>query len=172
MKRNIILTIWLAGASAAVYAQGQGGIHSDVIKTGEKPSIAVPDFRGSGDAQKFMGVFNTTLFNDLSGSGQLKMIPKTLYPVQAPQQPSDFKPPVNGQSQGLWLTDWSGPPPNANYLAFGYTAAQSNQIVLYGFLYDVHQANPGSAQLIGKSILARWMKRARARWRRNSRPTS
>ena len=56
-------------------------------------SIAVPDFRGSGDAQNFMGVFNSTLFNDLSDSGQLKMIPKTLYPMQVPQQPSDFRPP-------------------------------------------------------------------------------
>ncbi len=41
---------------------------------------------------------------------------------------------MNGQSQGPWLTDWSGPPPNANYLAFGYTAVQNNQIVLYGWL--------------------------------------
>ena len=73
--------------------------------------------------------------------------------MQVPQQPADFRPPVNGQSQGPWLTDWSGPPPNANYLAFGYTAAQNNQIVLYGWLYDVRQANPGSAQLIGKVYL-------------------
>ncbi len=50
-------------------------------------------------------------------------------------------------------TDWSGPPPNANYLAFGYTAVQNNQIVLYGWLFDVRQANPSSAQLIGKVYL-------------------
>ena len=132
---------------------GAQQISTTIKGHGENPSIAVPDFRGSGDAQNFMSVFNTTLFNDLSGSGQLKMIPKTLYPVQAPQQPSDFKAPVNGQSQGLWLSDWSGPPPNANYLAFGYTATQNNQIVLYGFLFDVRQANPGSAQLIAKVYL-------------------
>jgi TolB protein len=147
MKRNILFTILIAIASAAVYAQGQGGIKSDVVKTGEKPSIAVPDFRGAGDVQKFMSVFNSTLFNDLSSSGQLKMIPKTLYPVQVPQQPSDFR------QGGPSLADWSGPPPNANYLAFGYTAVQSNQIVLYGFLFDVRQANSGSAQLIGKVYL-------------------
>ena len=78
------------------------------------------------------------------------MIPKTLYPTQVPQRPADFRPPVNGQSQGPWLTDWSGPPLNANYLAFGYTAVQNNQIVLYGWLYDVRQTSPSSAQLIGK----------------------
>ena len=51
------------------------------------------------------------------------------------------------------MADWSGPPPNANYLAFGYTATQNNQIVLYGFLFDVRQANPSSAQLIAKVYL-------------------
>jgi TolB protein len=150
MKRTIVLASIVFGIAAFAVAQQ---INTTINGRGEKPSIAVPDFRGSGDAQNFMGVFNTTLFGDLSNSGQLKMIPKTLYPTQVPQQPSDFKPPVNGQSQGLWLTDWAGPPPNANYLAFGYTAVQSNQIVLYGYLFDVRQANPGSAQLIGKVYL-------------------
>jgi len=150
MKRIFFLNSVLLGVAAFTGAQQ---ISAPVVKTGEKPSIAVPDFRGSGDAQNFMAAFNSTLFNDLSGSGQLKMIPKTLYPVQIPQRPEDFRPPVNGQSRGPWLTDWSGPPPNANYLAFGYTAPQGSQIVLYGFLYDVRQANPSSAQLIGKIYL-------------------
>ena len=142
MKRKILL-IFLAGASASAFAQ----IKSDVVKTGEKPSIAVPDLRGSGDAQQFMGVFNSTLFNELAGSGQLKMIPKTLYPTQVPQQPADFR------QGGPSFADWSGPPPNTNYLAFGYTVVQNNQIVLYGWLFDVRQANISSAQLIGKVYL-------------------
>jgi TolB protein len=146
MRRNIPLTILIAAASGVVYAQITGIVGGK----GEKPTIAVPDFRGSGDAQNFMGVFNRTLFNDLDTSGQLKMIPKTLYPVQVPQQPADFRP---TSGQGLAMADWSGPPPNANYLAFGYTAVQSNQIVLYGYLFDVRQANPSSAQLIGKVYL-------------------
>jgi TolB protein len=150
MKRIISLSSVLLGVAALTGAQQ---INTTIGKPGEKPTIAVPDLRGSGDAQNLMGVFNSTLFNDLSGSGQLKMIPKTLYPTQVPQQPSDFKPPVNGQSQGPWLADWSGPPPNANYLAFGYTATQSNQIVLYGFLFDVRQPSPSSAQLIAKVYL-------------------
>src|ERR1700733_3108477 len=100
MKRITILSSIVIGLASLVGAQQ---ISAPVVKNGEKPSIAVPDFRGSGDAQQFMGVFNSTLFNDLAGSGQLKMIPKTLYPTQVPQQPSDFRPPVNGQSQGPWL---------------------------------------------------------------------
>ena len=144
MKRIILVSSVLLGA--AVFAGAQQ-INTTVVKSGEKPSIAVPDFRGSGDAQPFMAVFNSTLFNELSGSGQLKMIAKTLYPTQVPQQPTDFR------QGGPSFADWSGPPPNANYLAFGYTAAQNNQIVLYGWLFDVRQANAGSAQLIGKVYL-------------------
>jgi TolB protein len=144
MKRIILVSSVLLGV--AVFAGAQQ-INTTVVKSGEKPSIAVPDFRGSGDAQPFMAVFNSTLFNELSGSGQLKMIAKTLYPTQVPQQPADFR------QGGPSFADWSGPPPNANYLAFGYTAAQNNQIVLYGWLFDVRQANPASAQLIGKVYL-------------------
>ena len=144
MKRIILVSSVLL--SVAVFAGAQQ-INTTVVKSGEKPSIAVPDFRGSGDAQPFMAVFNSTLFNELSGSGQLKMIAKTLYPTQVPQQPADFR------QGGPSFADWSGPPPNANYLAFGYTAAQNNQIVLYGWLFDVRQANAGSAQLIGKVYL-------------------
>ncbi len=143
MKRTILLHSICFCLATLVYAQ----IKADVGKQGEKPTIAVPDFRGAADAQKFMGVFNSTLFNDLQSSGQLKMVAKTLYPVQVPQQPTDFR------QGGPSFTDWSGPPPSANYLAFGYTAIQNNQIVLYGWLFDVRQANVSSAQLIGKVYL-------------------
>jgi len=147
MKRYFSLTSFLLGVTALLFAQINGVIE----KHGEKPRIAVPDFRGVGDAQRFMGTFNSTLFGDLQNSGQLTMAAKTFYPLQIPQQPSDFKGPDNGQ--GLWLADWSGAPVNANYLAFGYTATQNNQIVLYGWLYDVSQTSPSSAQLIGKVYL-------------------
>jgi TolB protein len=123
-------------------------IQGPIVKTGEKPVVAVPDLRGSGDAQRLMGSFNSTLFGDLQNSGQFKMAPKTFYPLQIPQQPSDFKQPANGS--GLWLSDWSSPPTNANYLAFGYTAASNGQILLYGWLDDVKQPNPSSAQVFGK----------------------
>ena len=145
MKRSIPILFMLA--MALVIALPQTVIK---ITGGEKPAIAVPDFRGSDAAQKYMDTFNRTLFSELQNSGQLKMVPKTVYPLNVPQQPTDFKPPAGGGSQGPWLTDWSGPPVNANYLAFGYTAPRDNQLVLSGWLYDVRQASPSSAQLIGK----------------------
>src|SRR6202162_2015451 len=152
MRRTIVLSSIAFAISALVFAQIKGvmQIKGVIQGTGEKPAIAVPDFRGSGDAQRLMDPFNATLFRELQTSGQLKLIPKTVYPLQVPQQPTDLHPPLNGRSQGPWLTDWSGPPVHANYLAFGYTAVQNNQLVLYGWLDDVTQSNTSSAQLIGK----------------------
>jgi TolB protein len=128
MKRHIIL---LSASIALVIcallaAQDKRDFQINIGKRGEKPTIAVPDFRGAGDSARLMSAFNSTLFSELQNSGQLKMIPKTVYPLNVPQQPSDFHPPANGRSQGPWLTDWSGPPVNTKYLAFGYAASQNN----------------------------------------------
>jgi TolB protein len=138
-----------------------------VIKQGDKPAIAVPDFRGAGEAQRFMDTFNATLWDQLAGSGVLKMVAKSYYPLEVPQQPQDFKAPTTlgstapaapgrrgdapkPQSNGPWLTDWSNPPVSANDLAFGYTAVQNGQLVLRGWLYNLAQPDPQSAQVIGK----------------------
>src|SRR5688572_11717083 len=85
-----------------------------------------------------------------------------MYPVEIPQRPQDFRPPAapakpvrKGQTpqpvrQGPWLTDWSSPPVSANYLAFGYTAVQETQIVLFGWLYNLQQPDLSNAQVLGK----------------------
>src|SRR5690242_21664635 len=89
MKRAIWLWSCLAVFLLALAAQ-----QSDVkiiIEDHGRPKIAVPDLRGSGGAQQFMNAFNQTLYNDLDGSGLLKIVPKTMYPLQVPQQPSDFR---------------------------------------------------------------------------------
>jgi len=120
------------------------------ITGGQQPSIAIPDFRGSGEAQPWMQVFNLTLYDEIAGAGLFKMAPKSFYPLQVPQQPSDWKAPVGGRSQGPWLTDWSGVTVKANYLAMGYTAIQNGQLVLFGWLYDVTQPDITNAQMFGK----------------------
>ena len=133
------------------------------------PVIAIPDFRGSGDAQKFMGAFNETLYNDVNGSGLLKIVPKTSLPLFVPQQPSDFQQPApppaapnRGRTPqmtqaasggGRWMQDWSSPPVQANYLAFGYTAVQNGVFVLQGWLFDLTKGNPAAAQVIANRYL-------------------
>ena len=115
-------------------------------------AMAVPDFRGAGGAQSYMTAFNSALFEALQNSGQFRMVPKTMMPLQVPQQPMDLKPPPTPTTKGSgnYLSDWSSPPANANYLAFGYTAEKDEQFVLYGWLYDVTRQDMTSAQIIGK----------------------
>ena len=164
MKR-LIWTLLVFGAGVAV-----AGPQDIVINLtgGKRPAMAIPDLRGSGAAQPLMGAFNQTLWNDIDGAGLFKMVPKTSYPVTVPQQPSDFRePPAQTQAPrsrrgqivspptggGLWMTDWSGPPTSADYLAFGYTAVQNNVLVLFGWFYDLSRGTPANAQIIGKRYL-------------------
>lgn len=137
----ILLSATLAAAALLWAQQPQGTVK---IKSGEgKPVIAIPDFRGAGEAQRSMGAFNETLWNEVQQSGLFKMSSKSFYPVRIPQQPADFK------SGGSALTEWSNPPVNAQWLAYGYTAVQGGQLVLYGWLYNV-QSDLSGAQVIGK----------------------
>jgi TolB protein len=158
MKRVAWFAAAFAGLLLALTAQ-----QSDVIipiTKGERPAIAVPDLRGSGAAQPLMNAFNETLYNDLDGSGIFKMVAKSMYPLQVPQQPSDFHEPPAAQPArpgqpprtggGAWLADWSSPPVSANYLAFGYTAVQNDVLVLYGWLFNVGQPTIAQAQVLGK----------------------
>jgi len=158
MKKFFWLTAGLTGVLLVLAAQ-----QSDVIiklEGGARPAIALPDLRGTGAAQPLMNAFNETLYDDLDASGLFKMVPKTMYPLQVPQQPTDFReqpaprpvrpgeqPPSGG---GLWLSDWSSPPVSANYLVIGYTATQNNVLVLYGWLLNTGQPTLSQAQVLGK----------------------
>jgi len=163
MKRFIWLVI-IGSAALAVLAQD---INLKIV-SGQRPVIALPDLRGSGEAQQYMAAFNQTLLDDIQGSGYFKVAPKTSYPLTIPQQPADFVtpppagPPPRGRrgeivktpsGGGRWMIDWSGPPVNANYLAFGYTAIDNGVFVLRGWLFDLSKDSPSTAQVIGKTYL-------------------
>ena len=161
--------VW-AGALLALWAQQTGISQLTVTKNAQKPRIAVPDFRGTDVGPNLMAAFNQTLWSDLDTSGQLTMVPKTMYFPSIPQQPADFRqpPPVptmqrkRGQQMavpqsgnGLWMSDWAGPPVSANFLAFGYTAMQSGVLVLYGNLFDLSRPDPNPAsQPLSKRYIA------------------
>ncbi|HEY1757727.1 MAG TPA: hypothetical protein VGG72_20315 [Bryobacteraceae bacterium] len=142
-----LLLVLLAASALMLIGQDITGI----IRGGELLKLAVPDFRGAGDAQKFMQSFNDTLWEELDNGGVLKLVAKSVYPINVPQRPEDFVPPnARGQSTGPWLTDWSGAPVNANNLAFGYTAVQGGLLVLYGNLYNLSQPTPAAATLFSR----------------------
>ena len=117
-------------------------IFGGTIVKGGPPVIAVADMHGSGAAQQYMDTFNKALWAELENSGQIKLAPKTSYPLVAPQQDSDFKPPV-------MFGEWTMPPVSANYLAFGYTAVQDNQLLLFGNFFNVGQSTVQSAKVLG-----------------------
>ena len=161
-SKSLGLTALLLAAAASLAGQPQSDIVGK-ISSAERPAIAVADMRGTGDAQRNMGTFNSTLWDELQNAGILKMVAKSVYPLEVPQRPQDFRPPAVPANArrgtppartGPWLTDWSGPPVSANYLAFGYTAVQDNRLVLYGWLFNTGQPDVTSAQVIGKLYFA------------------
>lgn len=149
MKKLIFSLLLLSGMCALV-AQKPDIIGE--ISKGNIPAIAVPDFRGAGAAQPLMGTFNATLLGDLQNAAQIKIVPKTLYPLTVPQQPSDLvAPDFRGSApQGKRLADWAGTPVSANYLAVGYAAERDGQIVLFGWLYSTSVPDLQGAQVLGK----------------------
>jgi TolB protein len=143
MKRTYIFTFAILAALlvGAAMMQGQKNEITGIIKSAEQAVVAVADMHGTGAAEQYMDAFNKTLWAELESSGQIKLAPKTSYPLQLPQQASDFKPPV-------MFSDWTRPPVNANYLAFGYTGVQDDQMVLFGNFYNVGQTSVQTAQII------------------------
>ena len=135
LSRLCVATLALL-SGPAVHAQ-EAHLSGDLFGKGGKPKLAVSDFRGSGKAAAFMSTFNGTVFSDLQGSGLFDMVSKSMYPLSPPQRPEDFRP---QSGTGLALQDWSGPPPNASHLAFGYAADQNGTFVVYGYLIDVRQS--------------------------------
>src|SRR5947209_16994316 len=92
MKRTISVTLCtVAFAGAAFFLHAQQSEIQGTIEKQAKAAIAIPDFRGSGQAAGLMNTFNATLFSEIQNSGLFRMVPKSLMPVQIPQQPSDFR---------------------------------------------------------------------------------
>ena len=90
MKKLIGFAVVLSGALCLLIGQDARIIIDR--EGGRIPAIAIPDFRGAGDAQKLMGAFNDTLSGDVKSAGLFKLVPKTFMPTFVPQQPSDFQP--------------------------------------------------------------------------------
>ena len=144
-RQFILLTLGAATLATGVLC-GQD-ITAFISGTSQKPALALVDFRGA-DSQPFMAAFNSTLFNDLNGSGVFELQPKSMYPLNNPQRPEDLQ--VADNNQGFALADWAGSPVNASHLVFGYTAAQNGALVLYGNVYDTRQTNVQAAQLMAQ----------------------
>src|SRR5579863_8394727 len=110
--RTFKISIALLALSAFSWMLGQQ-VQGTIEKNPGKPHVAVTDFRANGAAAAFIGDFNATVRADLEGSPLINFVPKTLYPLQVPQQPSDLTagvaPPNRGRAVNMVanrLTDW------------------------------------------------------------------
>lgn len=159
---RIITFLALLLSTCSLIARQQSQIQGSIVAHPGKPLIAVPDFRASGSAAPLIGAFNSTVSADLQASPLINFVPRTLYPLQIPQQPSDL---VAGVAQpgarvdtpqGNRLTDWSLPPISANYLGIGYGAENKGMLVLFGWFYTTapNIASLQQAQIFGKVYTA------------------
>jgi TolB protein len=147
--------------SSGLISAGQQ-ITGQIVKNPGKPLIAVTDFRASGAASGYIDAFNDTVRSDLESSPLINFVPKTLYPLQVPQQPSDLQPGVAPPSnrptapQGNRLSDWSLPPISANFLGIGYGAENQGNLVVFGWFYSAAPNMPSlqQAQVFGKIYTA------------------
>ena len=147
-----ITTLLLGFSTLTIGSFGQVN-RIEIVKEG-RPTIAVPDLKGATGADRFMDVFNATLWSDLENCGVLKVVAKSMYPLTVPQQPSDFREPAAASQSmgGRALADWMSPPVSANYLAIGYTSVAADQFVLQGWLMGLSPDRPSvqSSQLLAK----------------------
>src|SRR6202012_3595042 len=120
-------------------AAAQDRIKIELNMGQERPRIAVPDFKTTGDPQTvpLITVFNQTLWYDLDNAGIFDMVAKSFYPSQQPGQPGEMQ-----------AKQWSDPPANAGVLTFGNLAINSGKVEVQGWLYDVK--NQGAPQILGK----------------------
>lgn len=160
MMRLFFLPLLLVASLGSISARQE--IQGNIVKNPGKPLVAVPDFRASGAAASLIGAFNSTVASDLQASPLINFVPKTMYPLDAPQQPQDLIAGVAAPSRGSYtpqgkrLTDWSLPPVSANYLGMGYGAESHGNLVIFGWFYASSPAiaTLQQAQVFGKVYTA------------------
>ncbi|HYZ83666.1 MAG TPA: hypothetical protein VE621_04665, partial [Bryobacteraceae bacterium] len=163
MKANRVKWIFASCAVAALTLLGQDRVRIDIMGQGGKGTMAVPDFRGTGATAPLMSALNARLWDELDQSGLFRMVPKTMYPPQSPQQPQDWRPnpapapaprrgvaPPAPRPTGFSPIDWSGPPVSATYMPIGYAADQNGQLTLYAWFYNIGQPDITGAQVFAK----------------------
>lgn len=104
----------------------------------EKPRIAVSDFVAKADSDKpHSNLFTTVVRDDLAFSGILDLASPSFYPAKVPSQPGE-----------LQMLDWSQPPVNANFLAFGNLSETSSEVAIFAWMFDVRSTS--NQAVVGK----------------------
>lgn len=136
-------------ALAAILASGLSlpARAQDWVQTGtnlgvQHIRIAVADFKpGTTDPQTFnlKGIFDQTLYSDLSNAGVFDMVSKSMAPPVMP-----------GSPQEIQLAQWAAAPANAQMVVFGSFGVAGGQINVQGYLFDTR--NQQTPQVLGKEF--------------------
>ncbi len=119
-------------------AQEQGWFRTGTGIGVEKPRIAVSDFAPHEDGSKgHAALFTNVVRDDLSFSGVVELVSPSFYPAKVPSQPGELR-----------NLDWTDPPLNANFVAFGNLAETGTDVSISGWMYDVR--NPSTQAVVGK----------------------
>ena len=135
---RLFLLAVLAVVAAPLHAQDW--VHVETNQGNAKITIAAADFKaGTADPQTapMKSVFDQTLYNDLRYAGIFAVVSKSMIPTATPGSPQEIK-----------VADWSAPPANAAFVAFGTLSTASGRVTVQGYLFDTHSTtNP---QVLGK----------------------
>ncbi len=130
--------------SVVVLLLAPAAFSQDWFRTGtglgstQMPRIAVPDFVPKTDPARAHGtLFTTVVRDDLAFSGIIELASPSFYPTTAPSQPGE-----------LQMLQWSQPPVNANFLAFGNLTETSSEVAIFAWMFDVRSTS--SQAIIGK----------------------
>jgi len=64
-----------AFATAALFLAAQQSDMIVKLTGGQRPVLAIPDFRGAGDAAQYMEIFNQTLSREIDTAGMFQLAP-------------------------------------------------------------------------------------------------
>jgi TolB protein len=137
---KLILFSFILVTLASPHLPAQDWVHTGTNLGNDRIRLAAADFKpGTVDPQTpaLKATFDATLYGDLANAGIFDLVSKSLAPQATP-----------GLPQEISLPQWSNAPTNAAMVAFGSLAANNGRIVVYGWLFDAHNAtNP---QVLGK----------------------
>lgn len=137
----LALAIMLA-ATSALPARAQDWVKVGTNLGVQHIRLAVADFNpGTTDPQTYSlkGIFDQTLYSDLTNAGVFDMVSKSMSPPVMPSSPKEIQ-----------LSQWSAPPANAQMVVFGSFGVAGGQIDVQGFLFDTR--NQQSPQVLGKQF--------------------
>lgn len=108
----------------------------------EKVRVASADFAPrNSTASPAAQLFSNVLYADLEYSGIMEMVSKSFFPLTQPSIPSELRP-----------GEWSDPPANTHFLAFGNVSVTGDALVVEAWLYDVR--NPQAPPALEKRYRA------------------